>query len=1089
MKRLYIIALAAGALALVGCQRDDFASMEHTQSDAVVRFAPSTAAVSGDDRLTRSTAAGDGSVEACVLTSKDGSMSLPISCKVMSSTEAYGVSEDATATKASLINTTGDNAKKLSQYLTEFQVAAWEGTSGTTNFIPAGTKVKYITGWNPDGEGEDESFWSAVDGSGNVVEYIWKSSAATKTFFAWANLPANGASVACTGAAGQTLTLTALPDKDILMGFYQGDGSTGSPAVKTGTAGIHFYHPLTAVQFKKGILSDGVSITGISIEGVYTSGKTTQTSSTGTAFVWTKTDGSAFAASDETGTASLSDVTVDGDGFIGEAIVLIPQTFASNKARIAVSLSNGSILYTVLAGTQWKAGCTNIYTIGYDPLPEDLLTGRFSVSSSEYVQFSRGNLYCTRSGEEGSYTYEFGLERNQYDFRTRPGYASVINGVYDEDGTDPDMSGHFYWDIAKAQAGKDYGAFSTTAPSGGTTSDVLDWGPALDAASHWTTLSSTEWNYLLKVRTVKSATGLGNTCQFVIVKGVDGLDTGVDGLIIYPDDYDGDLFTKQQEITAIPDGCVFIPMAGKFFDGAVTNVNIRCNYWTSSAGKEEGGNAYNLTAYGTNLVPNHLLSRANGLSVRLVQKFKKPLPEIEFIDLGLPSGTLWADMNLGAYSEDDYGNYYAWGEVLPYHADGFSNEAPLTHFRSMTTGAGNTDITGYNSHTYSQNGSSSFSEWTTKPYNESTLELLPQYDAASYAITGTRTPSYNDWVELNTNCTWTWTGNHNGTNVAGYIVTSNIEGYTEQSIFLPATGIYSNVSFTNLGTRASYLSSTRRSDDTANAYVLYIHSTLHQPDYPGSRSNGFPVRAVKKKPVEYVEIAGLKWATCNVGANTPKDYGWYFFWGGTTGYKREGSKWVKASDTASELSGGFSWAKTPYHTGVSETTNWSKYIPTNRSTYWTGGGSPDNKLSLDPEDDAACANWGDSWRIPTQADFQTLYKACGGTGESIGPTVLSSANPGKGIYWVSAGQTYISEYNGVAGILFCDGTSKLFFVAAGYGDNTNYSGAGSEGRYWSGNVFSTNPQNAYRLGFQNGNVSPQNANYRYQGYPVRPVHD
>lgn len=810
----YIIALAAGVLSFCGCQRDEFASMGHAQSDAVVRFAPSIAAMSGDG-----------------------------------------------LTRASLHNTTGDNTHKLSEYLAEFQVAAWEGTSGSTAFIPAYTKVKYQ-------ESGLDSYWSTVNGSDKDVEYIWKKDATTKTFFAYANLPESDATVECTGAAGQTLKLTALPDEDILLGCYSGGGNG------TGTAGIHFYHPLTAVQFKKGTLSDGVSITGISIEGVYTSGKTTQTVSTGVNFAWTKTDGSAFAASDETGTASLSDVTVDGDGFIGEAIVLIPQTFASNKARIAVSLSNGSILYTVLAGTQWKAGCTNIYTIGYDPLPEDLLTGRFSVSSSEYVQFSRGNLFCTRSGEEGSYTYEFDLERNQYDFHTRPGYPSIINGVYAEEGTGPNMSGHFYWDIAKAQAGKDYGAFSTTSPSGGATSDILDWGPALDAASHWTTLSSTDWNYLVKIRKVKSATGLHNTCEFVYFKGVDGLDNGVEGLIIYPDDYDGEMFTNQQEITAIPDGCVFIPMAGKFSSGTETYVTERCNYWTSSAGTE-GGNALNLTAYGTNLVPDHLLSRANGLSVRLVQKFKKPLPEIEFIDLGLPSGTLWADMNLGAYSEDDYGNYYAWGEVLPYHADGFSNEAPLTHFRSMTTGAGNTDITGYNSHTYSQNGSSSFSEWTTKPYNESTLELLPQYDAASYAITGTRTPSYNDWVELNTNCTWTWTGNHNGTNVAGYIVTSNIEGYTEQSIFLPATGIYSNVSFTNLGTRASYLSSTRRSDDTANAYVLYIHSTLHQPDYPGTRTNGFPVRAVKKKPVEYVEIAGLKWATCNVGANTPKDYGWY----------------------------------------------------------------------------------------------------------------------------------------------------------------------------------------------------------------------
>ena len=313
------------AMLLCGCQRDEFASMKYAQSDAVVRFAPSIAAMSGDDGLTRAT----------------------------------------------LHNTTGDNTHKLSEYLTEFQVAAWEGTSGNTPFIPAGTKVEYITA----GEDGADSYWSTVDGSGNIKEYKWKKTDATKTFFAWANLPASGASVECTSAASQTLTITDLPTEsekqtDILLGLYQGDGSTGSPAKKTGTASIHFYHPLTAVQFKKGTLSDGVRISGISIEGVYTSGKTTQTPSTGTAFAWTKTDGSAFAATDETGTVSLSGVTVDEDGFIGDAIVLIPQTFTSNsKTRIKVVLNDGSSdipLYYPLTSGSWAAGHTYVLTIGYE---------------------------------------------------------------------------------------------------------------------------------------------------------------------------------------------------------------------------------------------------------------------------------------------------------------------------------------------------------------------------------------------------------------------------------------------------------------------------------------------------------------------------------------------------------------------------------------------------------------------------------------------------------------------------------------------------------------------------------------------------
>ncbi|MCQ2127623.1 MAG: hypothetical protein MJZ06_09355 [Bacteroidaceae bacterium] len=238
---------------------------------------------------------------------------------------------------------------------------------------------------------------------------------------------------------------------------------------------------------------------------------------------------------------------------------------------------------------------------------------------------------------------------------------------------------------------------------------------------------------------------------------------------------------------------------------------------------------------------------------------------------------------------------------------------------------------------------------------------------------------------------------------------------------------------------------------------------------------------------EYVEIGGIKWATCNVGANTPKDYGWYFSWAGTTGYVRDGSKWVTAQG-GSELSGGFCWAKTPYNTGGVKT-SWNKYIPTDKTGFWTGGGSPDNKLSLDLEDDAARANWGGSWRMPTQADYQALYEACGGTGPSVTPTELPSANPSKGIYSVSKAQTYISDYTGVAGLLFCDGTNKLFFVAAGYGVDASFKGDGS-GRYWLGTVSSTVPSSAYYLSFiMPGKVNCENINDRYQGYTVRPVSD
>ena len=375
------------AMLLCGCQKEQLPGLG--MMDTATRFEVSVAEIS----------------DAFDIPDTKAFMSdIPLSCRVMGGI-ALGSVENTVATKATLYNTTGDNTHKLSEYLTEFQVAAWEGTSGTGNFIPADTKVKYIT----TGEDGADSYWSTVDGSGNIKEYKWKKTDATKTFFAWANLPASGASVECTSAASQTLKLTALPDNDILMGFYQGDGST------TGTASIRFYHPLTAVKFKEGTLSEGVSITNISIKGIYTSGKTTQTSTTGTAFAWTKIDGSAFAATDETGTASLSSVTVDEYGFIGDAIVLIPQTFASDEASIEVTLDTPTgerTAYYMLKGEIWAAGCTNVITIGYD----NSECIRFSAPTEHSISFNFNTLdgqtfniqYSTDATTWTDYTSETG---------------------------------------------------------------------------------------------------------------------------------------------------------------------------------------------------------------------------------------------------------------------------------------------------------------------------------------------------------------------------------------------------------------------------------------------------------------------------------------------------------------------------------------------------------------------------------------------------------------------------------------------------------------------------------------------------------
>ena len=269
-----------------------------------------------------------------------------------------------------------------------------------------------------------------------------------------------------------------------------------------------------------------------------------------------------------------------------------------------------------------------------------------------------------------------------------------------------------------------------------------------------------------------------------------------------------------------------------------------------------------------------------------------------------------------------------------------------------------------------------------------------------------------------------------------------------------------------------------------------------------------PSTSADKKDIDYVEIAAKydgtnvttkKWAKWNVGANSQSDYGWYFAWGGTEGYvpteiSGTSCKWVSASGVDSysytlssakttvasdylyvktqsfaAVGHSFDWAHTPYHTGSVESTGWTKYIPTGKSSYWTGSGDPDNKLVLDPEDDAARANWREPWRMPTSAEFQALYNATKWTWDSTD----------KGYYVTEKGVTLSGDKS----------NALLFFPAAGYGLNASLNRAGSYGYYWSSSLRSSNPSHAYYLGFYGGNVNPQYYDFRYYGRSVRPLSD
>lgn len=202
---------------------------------------------------------------------------------------------------------------------------------------------------------------------------------------------------------------------------------------------------------------------------------------------------------------------------------------------------------------------------------------------------------------------------------------------------------------------------------------------------------------------------------------------------------------------------------------------------------------------------------------------------------------------------------------------------------------------------------------------------------------------------------------------------------------------------------------------------------------------------------DYVEIGGLKWATMNIGASSITDYGLYFQWGDTQGY------------TADQVGGGegqkyFGWTDYNYGNGTSSpgATGMTKY------------NSTDGLTTLEASDDAAQANWGGSWRMPTTAEYAALGAA------------------------VNSAWTDDYQGSGVAGFVCTDKTDSskvLFFPAAGWCGYSSVREAGSTGCYWASSVYSSNVQNACRMYFLSSLVLWQNNDYRLLGFAVRGVID
>ena len=195
---------------------------------------------------------------------------------------------------------------------------------------------------------------------------------------------------------------------------------------------------------------------------------------------------------------------------------------------------------------------------------------------------------------------------------------------------------------------------------------------------------------------------------------------------------------------------------------------------------------------------------------------------------------------------------------------------------------------------------------------------------------------------------------------------------------------------------------------------------------------------VKKFEPEYVDLGlSVKWATCNIGSHRPEEYGDYFAWGET------------------QPKDNYDWNTYQYCNGSYYTL--TKYCTDSDLGY---NGFTDNLTTLLPEDDAATANWGGEWRMPTKAEFEELYN-------------------NTTVTWTQQG--------GVNGRLFTAANgNSLFLPAAGIRSFTSLQGVGYRGYYWQSSLYTDGPYFAWGFGFNSDSNNIAFGN-RYYGFTVRPV--
>lgn len=492
----------------------------------------------------------------------------------------------------------------------------------------------------------------------------------------------------------------------------------------------------------------------------------------------------------------------------------------------------------------------------------------------------------------------------------------------------------------------------------------------------------------------------------------------------------------------------------------------------------------------------------------------------EAVDLGLPSGTLWASFNLGATKPEEPGEYFAWGETTP------------------------KDVFSWATYRWCDGTQESLNKYVDKPVTNR-YDLEPEDDAAHVKLGGEwRMPTIAERNELYDYCT---ISPETIDGVSLVKLTSKVNG---NSIYLPQTGDYTDTGWTSQSVATFWTSSLAVGSAYAGScFILTVGTGCEAFGGSHSRCFGFPIRPVQGDfgiPVESFSLAqteldlfvgetvqiqadilpenathkgitwqssnasvvsvsssgavkgltegnatiwatthdgnlraycnvsvtpytytaetpevvdlglpsGLKWASFNLGATAPEEYGDYFAWGETEPYYfgLDPLSWKEGKER------GYVWSSYKWCMGLDKTM--TKYCVLEEYGY---NGFTDGKTVLEPEDDAASVNLGDGWRIPTADEQQELIDNCS---------------------WE------LTTENGVSGILFIGPNgNRIFLPAAGelYIASQGLLHGGTRAYYWSSSVQTFAPSFARDVFTGSSLISGYCS--RFYGQSIRPVYD